>query len=336
MKKPGLLAASALLLLPIRAPSQSGMIRGKVRAANGVTVNNATVELKQTTGGVISQVTTRNDGDFEFTGLRAGDYEVHVSAGGYEPAVQVARLIENIGVKSPSAAINEVINLEINIKPRPEPVLGPPGTSFVQAVPDPARSAYAKGLAKIRDGKSDEGIAFLRQATAVFDDYFDAHFALGVEFYRQGKDADAIQSLERARLINDRQAAVYYMFGMVMVRQQKFGVAEYAFGKTVELNPNYVPGRFNHGVALIEVALRTPKSDEVARLLGEAERELDRAWDLSARRMNTVFLQRSRIYQKRGDKEAAARELETYLKAEPAAENAAALRQRIAELREGK
>jgi tetratricopeptide (TPR) repeat protein len=328
--------AIALVLLPVTASAQSGMIRGKVRANNGVTVNNATVELKQATGGVISQVATRNDGDFEFTGLRAGEYEVHVTAGGYEPAVQLARLIENIGVRSPSAAINEVVNLEITIKPRSDPTLAPPGISFVQDVPSTARAAYTKGIAKIREGKSEEGIALLREATTEFSDYFDAHFALGGEYYRLGKDSEAVESLERARLINDREAAVYYMFGMVMARQQKFGVAEYAFGKAAELNANFVLAHFNHGVALIEVALRTGGAGEIAALLADADRELDRAWDLSGKRLNGVFLQRSRIYQKRGDKEAAARELESYLKAEPAAENAAALKQKIVALRAGK
>ena len=167
------LAATVLIMLPVTASAQSGMIRGKVRATSGVTVNNATVELKQATGGVIAQVATRNDGDFEFTGLRAGEYEVHVSAGSYEPAVRVARLIENLGVKSPSGAVNEVVNLEITLKPRSDPALGPPGTSFVQDVPATARAAYTKGIAKIREGKSEEGLALLRQATAEFSNYFE-------------------------------------------------------------------------------------------------------------------------------------------------------------------
>jgi Tfp pilus assembly protein PilF len=206
----------------------------------------------------------------------------------------------------------------------------------VQDVPKIARASYEKGMSKLREGKSEEAIAFLRQATAQFNDYFDAHFALGFEFYRLGKDNEALESLERARLINDRGASVYYVFGMVMARQQKYVVAEYAFGKAAELSANHISARFNHAVALIEVALRAKESGEVASALAEAERELDRAWELSNKRLNTVFLQRARIHQKRGDNEAAARELEGYLKAEPDAKNAAEIRQRIVKLREKK
>jgi len=335
MKRPNVVVLITLCLCSVGGYAQSGMIRGKVRSSNGATVNNATVELKQTTGGVISQVATHNDGDFEFTGLRAGEYSVHVSAGGYEPQVQVARLIENVGVKSQSAAINEIVNLDITIRPRSEPALAPAGTTFVQGVPAAARAAYEKAVAKIREGKSEEGLALLRQATAEYADYFDAHCALGAELFRLGRDTEAVESLERARLINDREAPVYYLFGLIMARQQKFVVAEYAFAKTTELNPNFVQGHFNHAVALIEVAFRTTIATEAASRLDEAERELDRAWDLSDKHLNTVFLQRSRIHQRKGDRQAAARDLESYLKVEPHVENAAAIQDRIAKLKAG-
>jgi len=60
---------------------------------------------------------------------------------------------------------------------------------------------------------------------------------------------------------------------------------------------------------------------------------LERAWELSDKRLNDVYVQRARIYERRGNKEAAARELEQYLRAEPEAKNAAAIRQAITTLR---
>jgi tetratricopeptide (TPR) repeat protein len=166
-----------------------------------------------------------------------------------------------------------------------------------------------------------------------FGDYFDAHLALGMEFYRLGKDSDALEALERARQINEKGAVVYYTFGLVMVRQQKFRAAEYAFGKAAELNDRHVNAHFNHAVALIEVAQRTKEPAEIQKLLLNADRELDRAWDLSERKLNTVFLQRARVHEERGNKEAAARELEKYLKAEPAAKNVASVKEAITKLR---
>jgi len=328
---------AAVLLLPITGLAQNGMIRGKVRTSNGSTVNDALVELKQDSGGLVGQVVTRTDGDFVFAGLRPGSYEVFVRLTGYEPVAQIVKL-ENtsfMGRPNPDNP-GEVVSVEITIRPRPEPSPGLPGTTFVQDVPKPAREAYEKGIAKLREGKADEGLALLREATEKFNHYFDAHFALGCEYYRLGKDAEALESLEQARLINERGAGVYYMFAMVMVRQQKFRVAEYGFGKAVELNASNPLAHFNHSVALIEIALRATDAGEVKTFLTQADQELNKTWELSNRRMNAVYLQRARIQEKRGDNEAAARELEGYLKAEPNAKNALAIKESIKRLREKK
>ena len=333
MSRRSILVISALLLLPIVGFAQSSMLRGKVRGSNGTTVNNASVELRGSTGAVIGQVFTRNDGDFSFARLSAGEYEVAVTMSGYEPALQRVELRDSMRVNTASEAISEVLYVEVVLRPRLEPTLAAPGTSFVQEVPKPAREAYIKGAARIRDGKSDEGIAFLREAVVEFGDYFDAHLALGMEFYRLGKDSEALEALERARQINEKGALVYYTFGLVMVRQQKFRAAEYAFGKAAELNDRHVNAHFNHAVALIEVAQRTKEPAEIQKLLLNADRELDRAWDLSEKKLNTVFLQRARVHEERGDKEAAARELEKYLKAEPDAKNAASVKEAITKLR---
>jgi len=333
MGKRSTLALTALCLLPISILAQNSMIRGKVRGSGGATVNNATVELRGSNGAVVGEVFTRNDGDFSFARLAAGEYEVYVTMSGYEPSLQRVELRDSMRLSSSADVVSEMVNIEVVLRPRAEPALAAPGTSFAQDVPKAAREAYVKGISKIREGKSDEGVALLQEAIAEFSDYFDAHFALGSEFYRLGKDRESLEALERARLINDKGAAVYYTFGLVMVRQQKFRAAEYAFGKAAELNDNYVLAHFNHAVALIEVALRTKDPAQIQTLLANADLELDRAWDLSGNKLNTVFLQRARVHEERGNNAAAATELENYLKAEPDTKNAASLKQAIAKLK---
>ncbi|HSB09591.1 MAG TPA: hypothetical protein VLM38_08915, partial [Blastocatellia bacterium] len=91
--------------------------------------------------------------------------------------------------------------------------------------------------------------------------------------------------------------------------------------------------RFYHAQILIELAIRESNQQQSAADLTEADKELDRAWEISDKRMNAVYLQRARIHRKRGDKEASARDLENYLKAEPDAKNGAAIRAEIAKLR---
>ena len=322
---------AVLLLISAAAPAQNNnnnTLRGKVRSTSGATINDAIVELKPIGGGMLAQTVTRNDGDFAFSNLATGEYEVEVTVAGYESAVQMARF--NTPYRMNFA---EVLNIEVMIRPRAEAILAAPGTSFAQDVPSAARASYEKGIARLREGKSDEGITMLREAISTFDDYFDAHFALGTEFFRQGKNNDALEQFERARQINERQDAVYFMFGMVMLRQQKFALAQRAFREASSLNANLAASHFYRGQALIELALRT--SDEIQRAtdLEDAEKELNRAWELSSGRLTIVHLQRARIYERRGAREAAARELENYLRAAPESSQAGAIRTAITRLR---
>lgn len=313
---------------PFQRDHPTNTLRGKVRSIDGTTVNNAIVELRVGGGGVISQTVTRNEGDFAFSDLASREYEVAVTMSGYEPAVQIARFTQDDRMN-----FSETVNLEVVIRPRREPALMAPGTSFAQDVPKPARVAYERGIARLREGKSEAGVAALREAIANFNDYFDAHYALGKEMFRVGKDDEAIEAFERARQINDRQDAVYYMFGLVMLKQKKFSVAEYAFSEATRLNATSAASRYYHAQSLIELAIREPDASKRAAHLGAADQELNRAWDTSNKRLTAVYLQRARIYESRGDKEACVRELESFLKAEPEAKNAAEIREAIAKLR---
>jgi tetratricopeptide (TPR) repeat protein len=328
MNRRSLFSALALVLaLSTTALAQRSMIRGKVHAPNNSPLNNAIVELRVGGGGMIGQAVTRNEGDFEFTGLQPGEYEIAVTASGFEPTVQIVRF-------SNTEKMNfmEVLNVEIIVRPKADAPLSAPSTYFAQDVPKLARAAYDKAIAKLREGKSEEGMALLHEATATFNEYFDAHFMLGKELFRAGRDNDALEELERARQINDKQDALYQMFGLVMLKQKKFNLAQRIFREAISINANNTAAHYYRGMALIELAIREGDNERVADL-NEAEKELERAWELSDKRLNDVYLQRARIYERRGNKDAAAHELEQYLKAEPDAKNAAAIRQAITALR---
>jgi len=329
MKRHTLLTFLTLVLISGgTALAQSNQLRGKVRAPNGVTVNNAIVELRVGGSAMIAQTVTRNDGDFAFTGLATGEYEIAVTMAGYEPVVQMARFNQ-----SGRMDFSEVINMEILIRPKKANLPSAPGTNFAQDVPKPARLAYEKAAARMRDGKPEEAVAALREAIANFSDYFDAHFALGKELFREGKDDEALEALERARQINDRQDSVYHIFGLIMLKQGKFAVAEYAFREATRLNGNSAAAHFYHAQALIELAVRGNDQRQLNTDLGAADKELDLAWETSEKRLTAVYLQRARIHETRGQKEAAAVDLESYLKAEPEAKNGATIRAAIAKLR---
>ena len=329
-RRRGLMALALMLVLAAAAAAQRSTIRGKVRTANGNPVNNAIVELRLGGGGIIGQTVTRNDGDFAFGGLEPAEYEVFVVMAGYQPTAQMVRFESDMGMR-----MMQFLNVEIVIRPKPDAAPPPPTTLYAQDVPKVARVAYEKAIAKLREGKSGEAVELLRTAIAEFSDYFDAHYMLGQELFRAGQDREALEEVERARQINDRQDAVYHLFGLIMMKEKKYALAQRAFREAETLKPANPLPHFHRGVALIELSLREERAQRDADL-EDAERELDRAWELSEKRMHDVYLQRARLYERRGNREAAARELEAYLKAEPDARNAANVREALTKLRSKK
>ena len=324
-----LLSIVAASAATAQVSAQNNTIRGKVRTQAGTTLNNAIVTLSKTGGGTIGEMVTGNDGDFTFIGLEAGAYVITVHATGFEPAVENVQFTQ-----SPYDRFHDTLNVEVFVTPLPDQVmLAPPGTSFAQETPKAARTAYEKGMAKRAEGKSAEGIALLRQATDTFNTYFDAYFALGSAYYRAGQLDDAVAALEKAREINDHDGAVYHMFGMVMLKQGKLTVAEYAFKQAVGMNATNPASHFYRGYVLIELAIRSKLPKERGDDLSEAGRELNSAWDLSNKKLLAVYLEKARIHEITGDKEAAAVDLETYLKSTPDSKQSASIRQEIEKLR---
>jgi len=307
---------------------RNNTIRGKIRSVNGNTVNNAIVELKLAGGGMIAQTATSGDGDFIFGGLAAGEYQIDVTLTGYESTGQMVRFNH-----APNENFQETLPVEIVIRPRLDQVLAPPGTNFAQDVPRPARAAYEKGTQLLAEGKADEGIALLRRATELYGEYFNAFYALGAAYYRLERMDDAIQALEQARRINDHEGALYHVFGLVMLKQRKFTVAEYVFKQATSFNPTNAASHFLRGLALVEIGVQEKDGSERERDFTDAEKELASAWELSNKRILQVYLQRSRIHEVRGLKEAAANDLEAYLKADPDSKQAPAIREAIGKLR---
>jgi hypothetical protein len=117
------------------------------------------------------------------------------------------------------------------------------------------------------------------------------------------------------------------------MRQRRFGEAAEAFRAAASLPLSRALSHYHLARALIEVAGQAAGPEARSATLAEAEAELGRAWELSDGRLTAVHVERARIYERRGDFEGAAREVEAYLAAEPRAANAAALRAAIAKLR---
>ena len=324
------LAFFLLILLPVctvTAAAQNGTVRGKVRTAAGATLTNVIVELWQT-GARTTQVVTTNDGDFQFTNVSHANYEIVVNHPGFHPATERVSF-----TSADSEGRHEIISIEIRLRPLTSAPAAPPGVVFAQEVPFNARLAFETALLRLKTNKPDEAIAKLKEAIGFFPGYFNARFTLASELGKRNQVQPALEELEHARRINDRDPRVYRLFGLLMAGQRKFVVAEFAFREAIARDPAHAQTYHSRAVVLIEMAAAEKDVKQRKQYLDDAERDLNKSLALSEGKIAAAHLQLAKIHDLRGDKRLAIRQLENFLKTQPNAPNAPAVREALAKLR---
>jgi Tfp pilus assembly protein PilF len=318
-----------------------GVIRGKVRASSGEALSQALVELWRN-GIKAAQTVTTAEGDFSFAGLAPANYKIIAQHDSYQTAVQIVALQITRDSKGghpaqggkPERRTN-IVSVEITLKPSPLlPATLTHHLIFKPDAPFGARLAYEEALLRFKSQKTDEAIRKLKEAVTLFPDYFDAQFTLAVELSKLNQTEASIAALEQARRINDRDERVYRLFGMLMAQERKFAVAEYAFRQAIQRDASQAESYFFHAITLIEIAIAEKDAALRQANFDTAERELQKALELSGKKMAKVYLQLARVYEYRGQRPAAANALETYLKLQPDDKNVTAIRAAIARLRQ--
>ncbi len=333
--------ATALLvvLISLNARAQQGnSIRGKVRNSSGVNMSQVIVSIETGNGSPFSQTATNNEGDFFFGGLTDTSYVLVISAPDYNPVSEHVEFVNRTGPNSPG----ESRAIDITLTPKGDVRPPRPGLNFVQNIPKAAQTSYESALKLSKQGKKEESIAALREAIRIFPDYFNAHLVLGSEFTKAGKHGEAIAQLDEARRINPTDDRTYELFGLVLTQQGKFAVAAAVFAEASRLNPLDPQYSLMRGMALIEQAsginvsqskeAKQAENDRVA-TLNDAETSLKHAYELSGKKLAAAHLQLARVYEKRGQRDRAASELEQYLREARDVTNADAIRQAIKKLR---
>ena len=319
----------------ISARPQTGhAIRGKVRNSAGYNLAHVRVDLELGNGPLVQQTVTNNEGDFYFSNLSETSYAVAVSAPGYEPVAERVDFFRQTGNGPGETRVVEIVLV-------PKSGVRPPrrGLSFVQNIPKDAQNSYELALKFLRQGKRAEAVSALQEAIKIFPDYFNAHLLLGSELMTEGMHGEAIKQFEEARRINPRDDRVYELFGHELMRQGKYGVAAAVFAEAARMNVLETQYLLLRGIALIEYASTIDPSTTIQTqnhrlmILNDAETSLKRAFEVSGKKLSDVHLQLARVYEKRGQRDQAATELEQYLREFPDAKNKRDIRAAIDKLR---
>lgn len=297
-------------------------VEGTIYGPDSKVMVNATVTLQNHAGAQIDQDITKNDGRYRFAGVVAGTYYISVKAA--EPGLQqILHKIELINTgRSVTNFSKERFDFSLNrtaASERPSVV----GTVFAQAVPPDAEKEYLSAVTSISKGEREAAVIKLKKAVQLFPTYFLALQQLGLVYIDIEKDQQAIEPLKKSLEVNPRGAQSHLGLGMAYVNLQRPKEAIKELNEALALDRREFRTHLYLGMALMD----TGKLDE-------AEKSLKEAYSLGGpSQARTAHLYLASIYSTRKEYRKAIAELETYLRENPKAPNAAKIQEAIAKMK---
>ncbi len=212
-----------LLLVPTLCfPQRTGhQLSGYVREeTTNVPVDSVALEIFSSGQRVAPAVVSGMDGEFGFSGLRDGDYNIVATKKGYDTlTVQVSIL---------SGSVPPVV-VPLHKQVGPKPSASADAVSARElSIPEKARDSFAKGR-KLMYEKSDpkKAIEQFRLAVDQFPTYYEAYTQIGVAHYRLNKFADAEKALKKAiEMSAGKYPDALYLLATMFNDQERFAEAE--------------------------------------------------------------------------------------------------------------
>jgi tetratricopeptide (TPR) repeat protein len=249
---------------------QNHGIRGSLRdIETDVPIPGARLELRGL-GISMSSQTTEASGDFEFTGLGDGQYEVVAEADGYESTHETVLL-------QPGQ------EAYVSIRMRKREAAG--GTVSVRTLklPEKARQAYEKGLLELYQRRKPEKSVPLFQTTVQeAPQFYEADYHMGVAFERLGRIGEAESAYREAiRLSEGRHSPSQFAYASLLSEKHSFVPAETAARKGLETAPDSGRGHYELARALLGEG-RVDLAEKETRTVLEKTRQLPQVFLLIA------------------------------------------------------
>jgi tetratricopeptide (TPR) repeat protein len=233
MKYRAILLSSLLFLIAGSVAAQQrfatagGAIAGTLTTISNKPVADARVELRSMRNGEMTGSTYTNaNGNFEFSGVRDGEYEVVVTHG-----LKEAR--EHILVQSGTAVIS------MRVADDSQPTAGNATSVSIaeMKVPDKARSYLRKAEQALQKAKYDEAARGVERALEVAPDYANALTLRAILRLDQQQTAAALDDLDKAVKADPNYALAYVVTGSAYNLQQKYDLAMRVLERGIALNP---------------------------------------------------------------------------------------------------
>jgi tetratricopeptide (TPR) repeat protein len=289
-----------------REPTGGSSISGRVVLPSGHPVGDRIRITLSTNNDPGMALYTDSNGYFNFDNLSQGNYFVEVSGDprSYEPVTEQVRLMRGMRVtltiplrlKKGMAAANTgkvVSTAEVD-----------------QNIPAQARKEFEKATKLSLEGKLEEAVARYLQAIEIYPPYLMARNDLGVQYLKLKRFDEAIEQFEAAIEISATSFNPRLNIGITLVEKKRFNDAIAHLNEAISIDSSSPAAHLYLGIASVEI-------DEIE----TAEQEIRRALALGGAEYAVAHYFNAQVFLKKGEREAAIRELKTYLEKLPNGEH---------------
>jgi tetratricopeptide (TPR) repeat protein len=314
-RRPGVGGSGSEATSPVPGASS---ISGRVVLPSGNPVSERVRITLSTSRDPGTTVYTDTNGAFNFYSLREGNYSLEAAGDSkvYEATYEQVRLARG-------ARVELVIHLREKAQPEGT---GPVGdvvsaSEIDKGIPQPALTEFKLAHKLLREGKQQEAIDRFKRAIEIYPEYLMARNDLAVQYLNLKWFREATEQLEAAIEVAPKAFNPRLNLGIALLAQKRFSEAIDHLRQAVATDSSRAAGHMYLGVALLE-------TDELESATGE----LAKAFSIGGDEYSVVHFYQARLHLKRGDRESAIRELQSYLAKAPDGEYAAVARSLLARL----
>jgi tetratricopeptide (TPR) repeat protein len=159
--------------------AESAALNGKVVNVEKKPIENAQVNLRNTTTGKVTSTKANKKGEFSFRRLFAGKYEITVEREGYTSYTGQLEIKEG---SSPKVEVTLAVELTAEQKKEAEAV-----------------GAFKKGADLFKEKKTEEAMQEFQKAIDLKPDFFEAYLNKGILLFQSMKDEEAEKCILKAQ-----------------------------------------------------------------------------------------------------------------------------------------
>ena len=305
---------SLTLLFQLHAQG-SGTVTVKVRdAVNEEPIRQAQVVLSIFGGASVSHRSfTDNTGTAILRGLAGGSYYLEVQARGY--------VLSRQNLDLPGSAMQSVdVGLRPEQKDSPKAESREPASADELAIPNDARKYYDEGMKKL-ESDAEQSSKLFQKAIDSYPRFARAYAMLCLSQFQLKKFDAAADSCSKASDIDSRLGVAHILLGKIYLQQKKYSEAEPELLEGARLEPRSWEPPY-------ELARCYYNTGDLGRAMafGRQAHSMPNA-------PSTVHLLMFDLYRAGRDQDAARRELEEFIAADPKSPYAPAAKKKMEELK---